>query len=166
MSDELNSPDARRDTDLEAPDGSQRINGRFMPGVSGNPRGRPRGSRNKATIAMEGLLEDKFEALTQRAIDRALEGDAASLRLCLTRLAPARRDAPLQFDMPDVRSPADAMHASATLLRAVADGEVTPEEGQRVMALLKDYKAMTEGGLHVPGKGTMSLDAYLERYPC
>ena len=29
----------------------------FKPGQSGNPSGRPHGSRNKATLALEALLE-------------------------------------------------------------------------------------------------------------
>jgi hypothetical protein len=32
--------------------------GRFRPGQSGNPAGRPRGSRNKATVILEGSPEN------------------------------------------------------------------------------------------------------------
>jgi hypothetical protein len=31
--------------------------GRFQPGRSGNPAGRPPGSRNKTTLAVEALIE-------------------------------------------------------------------------------------------------------------
>lgn len=47
----------------------------FQPGKSGNPKGRPHGSRNKATLAVEALLDGQAEALTQVAIQSALEGD-------------------------------------------------------------------------------------------
>ena len=60
-------------------------------GQSGNPAGRPPGSRNPATLAAEVLLEGEAEALTRRAIERAMEGDVTALRLCLERVLPARR---------------------------------------------------------------------------
>ena len=59
---------------------------RFEPGQSGNPSGRPRGSRNATTLALEALLDGQAEALTQKAIDLALTGDMAALRLCLDRI--------------------------------------------------------------------------------
>jgi hypothetical protein len=31
----------------------------FEPGQSGNPSGRPKGARNKATVAIEALLENE-----------------------------------------------------------------------------------------------------------
>ena len=36
---------------------------KFEPGQSGNPFGRPRGSRNKASIIAEQLLEGEIEAI-------------------------------------------------------------------------------------------------------
>jgi Family of unknown function (DUF5681) len=44
----------------------------FQPGQSGNPSGRPKGARNKATLAVEALLENEAEALTRKVIDLAL----------------------------------------------------------------------------------------------
>ncbi|HXW71128.1 MAG TPA: DUF5681 domain-containing protein, partial [Methylocella sp.] len=38
----------------------------FLPGQSGNPAGRPRGARNKQTIALEALLDGQSEALMQK----------------------------------------------------------------------------------------------------
>jgi hypothetical protein len=66
--------------------GSKQVGGRFQKGTSGNPRGRPMGSRNAATIACEALLEGQAEALTQKAIQMALDGDTVALRLCLDRI--------------------------------------------------------------------------------
>ena len=71
-------------------------NGRNTAGnfTSGNS-GRPKGSRNKATIAIESLLEGQAEALTQTAISKALDGDSIALRLCMDRIAPPMKDKPL-----------------------------------------------------------------------
>jgi hypothetical protein len=92
------------------------------------------------------LLEGQHEALTQKAIDKALEGDGVALKLCLDRIAPPRKDAPISNDLPTVTSAADAVAASAALLAAVAEGEVTPGEAGPVMALLVAHKSIVEAG--------------------
>ena len=45
----------------------------FQPGQSGNPDGRPRGARNRRTIALENLVEGGADAITRKAIDMAKE---------------------------------------------------------------------------------------------
>ncbi|HWN80221.1 MAG TPA: DUF5681 domain-containing protein [Bradyrhizobium sp.] len=75
---------------------------RFQKGRSGNPKGRPKGSRNAATLACEALLDGQAEALTQKAIQMALDGDPVALRLCLDRLCPPRRDRPVSFPLPPI----------------------------------------------------------------
>jgi hypothetical protein len=124
---------------------NDRENTRGRPFKPGNP-GKPRGARSRVTRAMEELLEGQHEKLTQAAIDKALEGDTTALRLCLDRLAPPRKDAPISIDLPAVTSAADAVTASAAVLAAVAAGECTPDEGGRVMALLSAHKAIVEAG--------------------
>jgi hypothetical protein len=57
----------------------------FEPGMSGNPNGRPKGSRNKTTMAMEILLDGEAELLTRKAVEKALAGDPLALRLGLGR---------------------------------------------------------------------------------
>lgn len=118
--------------------------GRWQPGQSGNPAGKPKGARHKATLAVEALLEGQAEALTQRAIEKALEGDGVALRLCLERLAPARKDAAVCFDLPAIASAADTVAASSSVLEAVAAGNVTPDEAGRIMGLLTSHKALLE----------------------
>lgn len=119
---------------------------RFKPGTSGNPAGKAPGTRHRVTRAVEALLEGQHEALTQKAIDKALEGDGVALRLCLDRIAPPRKDAPVSFDLPPIRTAGDTVAASSSLLDAVAAGEVTPDEAGRVMALLTAHRALVETG--------------------
>ena len=57
--------------------------GRFQKGRSGNPNGRPKGSRNKATVIAQALLEGEAEALVGKVVQLALEGDLTCLRICL-----------------------------------------------------------------------------------
>lgn len=120
-------------------------NTRGKPFEPGNP-GKPRGARHKTTLAIEALLEGEHEALTRKAIEMALAGDGPALRLCLDRLAPPRRDAPISIALAPVRSIGDAVEASAQLLAAVAAGDVTPDEAGRVMALLTAHRGIIETG--------------------
>jgi hypothetical protein len=125
----------RRPVPTEAKTGG----GRWRPGESGNPAGRPRGSRNRTTVAIEALLEGEAEALTRRAVARALEGDTAALRLCLDRISPVMRDRPVEVDLPALGTPGDLPAALSALLGAVARGELTPSEGERISRLLDTY---------------------------
>jgi hypothetical protein len=80
---------------------SPRTRGRsFVKGESGNPAGRPKGARNRTTLAAEALLDGQAEAITQKAIDLALDGDLVALRLCLERVLPTRRERRVSFEMP------------------------------------------------------------------
>ena len=114
--------------------------GHFSPGNSG----RPHGSRNKATLAIEGLLEGQAEALTQTAIKKALEGDSIVLRLCMDRIAPPPKDAVVTFSMPTMSNALDAAEAAGSVLRAVSEGELTPTEATRVMDLIDSYRRTLE----------------------
>ena len=120
-------------------------NGRNTAGqFSAGNSGRPRGSRNKATIAIEGLLEGQAEALTQAAVGKALEGDSIALRLCMDRIAPAPKDQPVSFSLPKMKNASDASEAAGSVLTAVSEGELTPIEATRVMGLIDSYRRTLE----------------------
>ena len=114
--------------------------GHFSPGNSG----RPHGSRNKATLAIEGLLEGQAEALPQTAITKALEGDSIALRLCMDLIAPPPKDAVVKFSMPTMSNALDAAEAAGSVLRAVSEGALTPTEATRVMGLIDSYRRTLE----------------------
>jgi hypothetical protein len=69
----------------------------FRPGQSGNPAGRPKGARNRTTLAAEAILEGEAEALTRKAIELALAGDVIALKLCLERLMRPRKERSVSF---------------------------------------------------------------------
>ena len=114
--------------------------GQFSIGNSG----RPRGSRNKATIAIENLLKGQAEALTQTAVTKALQGDSLALRLCMERIAPAPKDKPISFSLPKMQNALDASEAAGSVLTAVSEGELTPIEATRVMGLIDSYRRTME----------------------
>jgi hypothetical protein len=111
--------------------------GRFLPGQSGNPRGRLPGRRNRATTAAASLLDGEAEALTRKAVELALAGDTMALRLCLERILPPRRERPVTVALPVVEALGDAVRASALLVAAVAAGELAPGEAVAVAKLLE-----------------------------
>ena len=111
---------------------------RGRPFQHGNP-GRQKGTRNKATLAAEALLDGEVTALTRKAVDMALAGDTTALRLCLERIAPPRKDRPVPFTLPKMESADDAVRAGAALLQAVAQGELTPMEANELGRLVESY---------------------------
>ncbi len=118
--------------------------GRFAKGHSGNPAGKLPGTRHRATLAAEALLDGEGEALTRKAIEMALEGDGVALRLCLDRLLPPRKDRPLRIDLPRLESSADISKALAVLTQAVAEGELTPREANAIGTLLEGHRRAIE----------------------
>ena len=121
------------------------MNGRNTDGTfaTGNA-GRPKGARHKATQAVLALLEGEAEALSRKAVEMALAGDSVALRLCLDRLAPPRKDSPVQFPLPRMTTAHDAAQAAGAVLEAVAGGDLTPAEGSQVMALVDSYRRALE----------------------
>jgi Family of unknown function (DUF5681) len=119
--------------------------GRFRKGQSGNPAGRSRGSRNKAIVAAEMLLEGEAEALTRRALERALEGDTAALRLCLDRIIPPRRGRAVRLDeVGPVCSAADLGHTMAAITTAATGGVITPGEAAELAQVIEIFVRAVE----------------------
>jgi Family of unknown function (DUF5681) len=87
---------------------------RFRRGVSGNPRGRPRGSLNVATVFTKTLRErvvinengqrktvTKLEAALKQMVNKAASGDIRALRELLELV----RDAEARQNVPGVQNP-------------------------------------------------------------
>jgi len=131
--------------DDRPPRGRKRdANGRFVSGSSGNPKGRPKGSRNRATLAAQGLLDGEASKLARKAVELALAGDTAALRLCLERVLPPCKDSPIAIALPAMRSTRDAVTASAALVEAVATGQLSPTQGATVSRLLEAHRKAIE----------------------
>lgn len=106
-------------------------------GQSGNPNGKKPGTRHKATLAIEKLLDDEGEELTRKAIELAKEGDLVALRLCLERICPPRRSRPIAIDLPDSKTAEGVALAQAAVVQAVGEGEITPDEGKTLSDILE-----------------------------
>jgi hypothetical protein len=116
----------------------------FDKGESGNPNGRPVGSRNRVSLACDELLEGEAEAITRKAIEMAKAGDGPALRLCMDRIAPPRRDRHVPFALPKLETAVDAKVAAAAIVGAVASGELTPGEAAELSKLLDNFTRVLE----------------------
>lgn len=116
----------------------------FEEGQSGNPAGRPKGARNRTTLAVAALLEGEAEALTRKAIELALEGDTVAMRLCLERVCPPRKDRPSPFSLPDMADAGDVRGAIGAVLKAVADGDLTASEATEIAGLIEIKRRVIE----------------------
>src|SRR6202167_2469107 len=116
----------------------------FSKGASGNPGGRPAGTRNKALLAIEALLDGEAEAITRIAVEKAKEGDATALRLCLERILPPRKDRPVSFSLPQLVAVTDAPAATAAIVAAVASADITVSEGSELSRLVDTYVRAVE----------------------
>jgi hypothetical protein len=116
----------------------------FSKGQSGNPAGRPAGSRHKTTLAIDALLDGEAEKVTRKAIEMALSGDGTAMRLCFDRLSPPRRDRPIPFALPKLETAADAKAAASAIVQAVAEGDLTPSEAADLSKLLDNFTRVSE----------------------
>ena len=116
---------------------------RGRPFKKGNP-GRPRGARNRVTVACESLMAGEGEKLTRKAIELAQGGDTVALRLCLERIYPVRKGRLINLDLPKVESARDVLKAIGSTISAVAEGEITPEGGSLVAGLLETKRKAIE----------------------
>jgi hypothetical protein len=116
--------------------------GQFSKGESGNPSGRPPGSRNRATLLLESLLEEQSEKLIRKTMEMALEGDITAMRLCLERLVPPRKDRPIRLILPSIDNAQQISVAMTTIAAAIGEGEITPIEGETLANILVAQKAV------------------------
>ena len=126
-----------------------RVRGRpFAKGQSGNPAGRRPGSRNKATLAAAALLAGESEALTRKAVEMALAGDPIAMRLCMERVLPPCRERTVEFSLPPIEgttgegsepSARDVARAMDAVTSALAQGEITPGEAERIAGVVDTF---------------------------
>jgi hypothetical protein len=115
----------------------------FQPGQSGNPKGRPRGSRNRATLLAQELLGDEGETIMRKAIELAKKGDKLALKLCLERIVP-RSGRTVEIDLPAIRKADDLVAACAAVIDSAAAGQLTLQEAREFMELLDAQRKAIE----------------------
>ena len=100
---------------------------RGRPFQSGNP-GRPPGSKNKVTRALDQLAEGQAEQVFQKLTEQALAGDVPSQKIVLDRVYPPPKARPINVPIPPINGPQDALSAIAAIFSAIGQGQLTPDE--------------------------------------
>src|SRR6516225_8575498 len=133
------------DNFLQKQQKQQKQRGRpFEKGHSGNPKGRPRGCRNRSNRAAQLLLQGEAEALTRKAVELALGGDPAALRLCLDRVIAPHRQRLVPFALPPMRMPADLAAATEAIVAAVGRGVLAPAEAVELAKVVATFANAVE----------------------
>ncbi len=118
--------------------------GRWKKGQSGNPGGRPLGARNRAALDREHMLEGYGNQLIEKTIELALQGDPKALKLCLDRLMPVPRQRTIHLPLQHIEGAQTLAAAMREVLKAVAQGEVTPEEAESVARIILAHRQVIE----------------------
>jgi hypothetical protein len=119
----------------------------FKIGESGNPTGRPKGTGYRQQL-FNSLVEPHKDALFDTAIQLALSGNESMLRLFLERMLPAKpTDDAIAVKMPpiDNNNKAYALFIwRETILQAISQGELTPEQGRTIMGVIDAQRKSIE----------------------
>ena len=125
-------------TDVPGPANSgEKQGGRFEKDQSGNPQGRPAGSRNKASILLDKMADDEAEAIQRLVIDAAKTGDLKAAELLLARIWPPRRGRSVRIEFPPAEGAAGVSEAMAAVVDAMAAGDITPDEAATITGILE-----------------------------
>ena len=116
----------------------------FQPGQSGNPSGRPQGSRNKATLIAEQLIDGQAEELVKMCISMAKKGDTTAMKIMMDRLIPPRRDRGIQLALPDVKTPKDVLNVIGTVIKSIGDGKLDADQAKTLARILEVQRKSIE----------------------
>ena len=109
----------------------------FPKGTSGNPAGKLPGTKHHATRMAENLMEGAAESVVQAVLTAAKGGDMVAARLVLERIAPVRKGRPVTLPLPAVNTAGDVLAALGATVKAMADGDITPDEAATVAGVLE-----------------------------
>lgn len=123
---------------------AEKKSNRFAKGVSGNPKGRPQGSRHKATELALKLMQDDADDVVRSVIDAAKGGDMTAARIIIERLVPPVRERPVSLCLPDTSTIEGIEQAQSAILTAVSAGDLLPGEGTSLSALVENRRRSIE----------------------
>ena len=114
----------------------------FQPGNQ-EGKGRPPGVRNRRTVFQE-VLEIDGEKIIEVIKRRALRSNSTAMRLCMERLLPLAKAPNARFRLPPVGTAADLTAAISAVTQAVAEGELSAQEGESVARIIESQRRNIE----------------------
>jgi hypothetical protein len=118
--------------------------GRFRPGMSGNPAGRPKGARHQALLALDAIGETAAKEVMEAVITNAKGGDMRAAEILLRRLWPERKGRPVTLVLPPLEKTSDLVAGLAVVAQAMAAGELSPDEAGAVAGVLEIQRRAIE----------------------
>lgn len=134
------------ETEAKIPENSGKIqvSGKYKKGCSGNPNGKPKGARNKSTLAAEALLEGSLDKICKKVEEEALNGNMQAAKMILERFLPPRKDRVIEIDLPSIATFDDVLNAIGMTVNAVGSGKMTPSEGELLARTVESYAKALE----------------------
>lgn len=117
----------------------------FIQGTSGNPNGRPKGTGHRQQL-FNDLVAPHKEAIFDKAIQLALDGNESMLRLFLERMLPAKpHDEPVNLELPeDLTSRSLLLKMGEHVLRSIANQDISPNQGRIILDLVEEQKKLLQ----------------------
>lgn len=120
--------------------------GRWAPGVSGNPAGRPRGALNRTTRLAAAEAAKRWGDIMGGLVSSAQAGNVQAARM-LAQQIDAAEDVDTLAHLADTLPRTGDLAADLTALagriaQAMAEGAISPQYGQRVLASLERARDM------------------------
>jgi hypothetical protein len=116
----------------------------WKPGQSGNPKGRPPGSRNRVTLVALAAMEEGADAIARKVVELAKEGDISAARLVLERLIPPAKERPVFLELPSTETAEGIGQAQSAILQAVAAGDLLPGEAATLAGIVEARRKAVE----------------------
>lgn len=115
----------------------------FAPGNK-HGQGRPAGSRNKATLALEALIDGQGEEVVSTIITEAKNGNMAAAKALLDRLVPPRKSTPRTIDTPPVNAACDLEAVLLKVTNDMVNGEIAPDEAAAITSVVASQIKLLE----------------------
>ncbi len=115
----------------------------FQPGTSGNPSGKKRGTRNRSTMLRAQLVTPAaVQSIASSLVEAALGGNVPAAIAVLDRVWPRLRPVslPTHIELPD----GSLAEQGQAVVRAVAQGTMTPDDGARMLAAINALAHIVE----------------------
>jgi hypothetical protein len=111
-------------------------------GTSGNPAGRKKGAATRIVAEIQAIVAKEAKPIVESIVAQAKAGDVESRRAFLKLLPQGKWPTP--FDLPKTDGPADLPSAVQAVLAATAAGDLSLEDGERIVGLLSGLRAAYE----------------------
>ena len=112
---------------------------KFIPGVSGNPNGRPK-DKTPATLLRKSII-DNMPQIIQTLVALASDGDVAAAKVLIDRVCPPLKPQALPINLPANGSLADQ---GKEIIKATMAGQIPPDIGSQLITALSNQVKLVE----------------------